>query len=118
MLDFFRDAFLEHKGIDAAEAHKQRVEKREQAKLARFIFSKKSKVIIFAIVALFLPLATTQIVNNFGTDPITVLAHSVLLLIATTVCVCLLTGRKQGEVIALVGSVLFIVIAYINVLAR
>jgi len=118
MFDFFRDIVLENKGIDTKEMHKQRMEKREQMKLSRFIFSKKTKVTICIIGALFLLFASLQIANLWSVDYVAVLINFILSLIAIAVCICLMTGRKKCEIVALTGSVLFIIVAYGSVIIR
>jgi hypothetical protein len=120
MFGFFRDIALELKGIDTTKAKKERDEKLEQEKLNRFIFSKGVKRTIIILGIIYIPLSILSIVgiiseaSYFNADvAFLIIRNIVLMLLSISICVALLIGKKNGEIFALIGSLIFVVLMYL-----
>lgn len=117
MFDWFRDIGLELGGIDSKAAKKERMEKREQKKLNRFIFTGGMKVLIIVLGVLYLFLSGSMIialrsVDNSAPQIVKYIAMSIVDMV---VIISLIFGKKKGEMIALVGVFLFVVGLFLSV---
>ena len=120
MFDFFRDIIQEAGGIDTAKAKKQREEQREIEKLSRYIFSAKLKrfMLIIGISYLFFSVLMIATVWNVPSNIYVIAKYVVLAIIDIIVCVALLKGAKKGEIVALIGGLIFILLLYASIFIR
>ena len=116
MFDWFRDVAEEMGGIDSEAAKKERLAKKEKAKLNRFIFTKTSRAIVIAVGVLYLVSAGSVIIGMKATGYIAplIVKFAVLSIVDIGVIVSLITGKKKGEIAALIGCFIFIVILYLS----
>jgi len=114
MFEFFRDAINEVNGIDVKAAKHLKNEEYEREKLNRFIFSKKSKAIIFIIGISYFLYAGMMIAMliNTGINPLYIIKYIILSMLDIIVCLCLLIGSKKFEIVALIGVIIFLFLLY------
>ena len=118
MFDFFKDVYLEMKGLDINQVQTARDEAREQKKLSRYIFSKGAKTFITVCGVLYLFLAISMLcylwVQSGSYQHIT--KYSLMSIYVIAVLAFLLSGSKKGEIIALVGCFMFVVLLYTSLI--
>ena len=114
MFDWFREAGEELSGIDSVAAHRERMEKLRQKKLNRFIFSGMAKGIIIALGLLYLAEQMAVMAIFIGMEETkvtcTYIVKAVLLsVIDVCVMIALISKKRQGEIVALVGIIVFVI---------
>lgn len=111
MFDWFREMGEELGGIDSVASKKERMEKREQKKLNRFIFSSGMKILIIALGVLYVVMAGSMIVALKGTAEATpyIFKYAIMSIVSLVIIFALIFGKKKGEIVALVGSFIFVV---------
>jgi len=125
MFEYFRDIANEMNGIDMKAARLEREERLAQEKLSRFIFSKKIRrtVVVICCVSIFISISIIAVAvntyreNYVGNENIfpVVIWNVLLIIISVIVGVSLLNGTKKGELIALVGSFIYVVLLYATI---
>jgi len=134
MFDFFKDAYLESKGVDVAAAKAQQREQERRARLSYYIFSPKSRTTVYVIALLFCVVAGLGIYQLSSAVPAPadalprLLRYILQLLLALGVCACLIVSSflladveveskkdipsaiKRLELTAAIGIVIFVVI--------
>lgn len=117
MFDWFREMGEELVGIDSKAAKKERMEKREQKKLNRFLFSKGSKVLVIILGIIYLIMAGSIISALKGTPKFIpyIVKYLFMAIIDLVVIFALIFGKRKGEIIALVGCFIFVVCLFISV---
>ena len=118
MFDFFKEVYLEAKGVDveALKAEKKKI--KEEQKKNKFIFSRSSKIIIYVFGLVYLLIAGLNIflMKDFGGANVYYIMRFLFLSICDiAVLVCLAIGKKQTEVAALILVVVFIITQYLGV---
>lgn len=118
MFDFLRDIYLETHGINSAAAEKIRNEKYETKRLNRYIFSNKMRVLVYILGLLYIVLAVSNIRLQKAADNYELLCirYVGLVFIDIATCICLISGRRKGEIIALIGIVLFVLINFLTIM--
>ena len=116
MFDFFKDVYLEARGIDSDVAKAERDARLEEKKKSRFIFSKGGKLIVFAFGIFYLIVSALNISVLKSTGALT--AGKILQIIFLSGCdiaclVCLLVGKKKTEIAALILVIVFVVAFYL-----
>lgn len=117
MFDWFREVGEELRGIDSAAAKKERMEKQEQKKIDRFIFSRGAKalIIVLGLLYIIMTICTIGVVKNMAENAVAFIVKSILMsIIAIVVIFALLVGKKKGEIVALVGTFIFVVGMYLS----
>lgn len=111
MFEWFREIGEEIGGIDSAAAKKERLEKKELKKTNRYIFSSGTKALIIVLGAVYLLMAGTMIVTLKGMPETTlqIVKYALMSIIDIVVLFSLIFGKKKGEIIALVGGIIFVV---------
>lgn len=112
MFDWFIEMGLEMSGVDTVAAKKERMEKREQKKLNRYIFSYGMKVLIIAMGILYVAMAGSVIImlrTLFLNATAQIVKYVLMSVDAIVVIFALLVGKKKGEIVALVGVFIFVV---------
>ena len=115
MFDFFRDIALELSGVDSKDAERQRKEKQEEKRKDRFIFSHGVKVLVYIFGVLYLITGATAITvakTNGALNALMILRFIALTLLDVSSVVCLATGKKKAEIVALILIVMFVLIQY------
>lgn len=115
MFDFFRDMALELCGVDSENAEKQRKEKREAKRKDRFIFSQSVKVLVYVFGILYLIVGgfTISVAKTNGAlNALMILRFVALTLLDVSSIVCLATGKKKAEIVALILIIFFVLIQY------
>ncbi|BAL01881.1 hypothetical protein OBV_p-00260 (plasmid) [Oscillibacter valericigenes Sjm18-20] len=117
MFDWFRYVAEEMGGIDSEAAKRERLEKKEKAKLNRFIFTKLSKAIVIAAGVLYLSSAGAAVfaMKSTGYSIPFIVKFFVLSVVDIGVIISLVTGKKKGEIAALIGCFVFVVILYLSI---
>lgn len=118
MFDWFREMGEELSGIDSTAAKKERMEKREQKKIECFIFTKKNKVLIIVMGIIYLLMSWNMIMllNGMEKSDIYIIKYIIMDLIDIAVIFALICGKRKGEIIALIGSFIFVVGLFFSVL--
>ena len=118
MFDFFKDMFHELGGVDTKATKMLRDEKREQEKLSRFLFTKGMKAFIYVVGASYLLFASAMVAASMGIvdNSFYLIKYAVLIMIDIAICMCLLTGTRKGEIAAIVGGLLFVMLMFATVL--
>lgn len=117
MFDFFKDMGLELKGIDSNAAKKERMEKREQKKLNRFIFSRGAKALVITMGVLYIFMAGSMIIalkDVTGATP-HIVKYIAMSIADLVVIVALIFGKKKGEIVALVVAFIFVVGLFLSI---
>ena len=111
MFDWFREVGEELGGIDSVAAKKERLEKKEQKKLNRFIFSNTTKAIFIVCGVLYLVTAGSMIFALKGTEEALpyIAKYIFMSIVDIVVLFALIIGKKKGEIVALVGTFIFVV---------
>ena len=112
MLDWFREIAEELSGIDSSAAKKERVVKREQKKSNRFIYSPGMKIVTIFLSILYIVLAISMIRalrEQPGDTTIQIVKYVLMSILASVVSFSLIFGRKKGEIVAIIGTYIFVV---------
>jgi len=111
MFEWFRDMGHELSGLDSRATKKERMEKREQKKLNRFIFTGGTKALIIALGVLYIVMAGSMIIALRGVEETAphIVKYIAMSIIDLVVIFSLIFGKKKGEIIALVGAFVFVV---------
>lgn len=115
MFDFFSDMIWELRGFDSAQIRAAKNEKREARKKARYIFSKKAKIIVITVAAIYVAYAIFSIAAMWGHEggSTQIIKNTLTAIIAVFVIVCLFLQKKVFELLALAGSLAFAVAFYL-----
>lgn len=118
MFDWFREIGEELGGIDSATAKKERMEKREQERLNKFIFTRNMKMLIISLGVLYIIMAgsTIKMLITAAGSTLLIMKYIVMMLNAAAVIFALCFGKKKGEMIALVGVFIFIVLLFLSIM--
>lgn len=122
MFDFFRDMALEAMGKDSVEEERKRKEKRELERKKYCIFSRNTRIVIFAFGILYLVMGGTSLFASrqsmvgvtVGIGVFKYIKYAFLSAIDVAAMVCLLTGKKKAEIAALVLVIIFVVFMYVS----
>lgn len=111
MFDWINDMVREANGIDSRAAKLERKEKNELKKSKKYIYSKSMKILTFSLGIIYILLAVFTIVALIknSSDMTNIIKYVMLALIDFVVLFSLIIGKKKGEIIAVIGSGLFIV---------
>lgn len=116
MFDFFKYMKDEMLGIDAELAYKERKEQQEREKEERYIFTNKAKAITIVMAAVYIMIAFLMIIALKNSEsPLFIIQYIFKALIAVGVIISLLVGKKRGEIVALSGIALFIILLLVSV---
>lgn len=115
--DLLRDITLEMMGIDSKLAEREREEKkqiRENKKNEKFIFSKKTKAIIFIFGILYLVIGGFNMRYIKGHENVVLVILKFILLSAVDIVglICLAIGKRKTEIAAFVLVIIFIFAMY------
>jgi len=101
MFEFFQEAYLESKGVDMVSAQKQRKEKYRLSRLSYFLFSPKTKILVYVFGALYVAFAVYGMYGALHGDSDTaalrVLRYALLIAVDLFVCVCLAVSKYQMD---------------------
>ncbi len=116
MFEFFKDTLNEYRGIDIQKVKEERRKKQEQEREERFIFSRKSKVIIVTIGVLYLVMAflVISIYKSHANAVGTIVVYSVLSVIDIGTIISIIVGKRTGEIIGLVGVIAFMLLLFFS----
>lgn len=104
MFDFFREMGEEFRGIDSASTQKKRMEKKQQKKLNRFIFSDHMKLVLILLNLLYIfTQVSIMILTKMKYTP-----SIMIFIIAIIIVFSLIFGKKKGEIIAIIGMFIFV----------
>ena len=112
MFDFFREMGEELAGIDSDAARKHRKEKAEQKKLDRFIYTRGMKTltitlgILYVLIAVSAIIALRTIASGAGLQ---IVKYIFMSIVAIVVIFALIFGKKKGEIVAVIGTFIFVV---------
>lgn len=117
MFDWFMDTAMELRGIDVNATKRAMEEKKRQERESRFIFSSKAKVITISMGCLYLLMTGSLLFATKGEGvSLTYIIKSIFLsLIDIVAIVAILTGKKKGEIVALVLVFIFVVTLYLSI---
>jgi len=116
LIGYLKEILQENRGINTIKAAQELEEKKAAEKLKRYIYSNNVKRFSYIVGVSYLILATINIAVLCGTgNVIGIIKHIVLIGIDIFVCILLMTRKKQGEIFALIGSFVFLVILYTSV---
>ena len=118
MFDFFKDVYLEAKGIDSDAIKKERLQIKNKTKEKKYIFSSKTKVliIILGIVYFFISTASLSILK-FQKDMIMLsIKFLILSIMDLAIITCLMIPKKKAEIIALIIIIVFVIITYFSII--
>ena len=118
VFDFFRDMALELSGVDSEKAEREREEKRKIKKKNQFIFSAKSKIIIYAFGILYLVIGGINMTHLRGQERIAALILKFVFLSAVDIAglICLTMRKRKTEIAALILIIIFVIVMYITTL--
>lgn len=116
MFDFFRDIALEMNGIDSEHAEREREKIKRKKKEENFIFSRRTKVIIFIFGILYLIIGAINITYIKEQENIIPYVLKIVFLSAVDISglICLATGKRKAEVAALILIIVFMAVMYIT----
>lgn len=118
MFDFLKDIILEVNGIDSEAVKEEEKIAQEKKKKDRFIFSKKMKIFIFIFGIIYLLLAGFNIATIKAVGGLNLyigMRFIVLILMDVSCMVCLVIGKKQTEIAALILIIIFILTQYFSI---
>jgi len=117
MFDWFRDMGHELSGLDSQATKRERIEKREQKKLNRFIFTGGTKALIIALGVLYIVMAGSMVIELRGIEETAshIAKYIAMSIIAIVVIFSLIIGKKKGEIIALAGTFIFVVGLFLSI---
>lgn len=117
MFDFFKDMYLELEGIDREAIEEKEREKSEKKKNEKIIFSRGTKIIVYAVGILYLIMSISIIYLAVRTKTVNaymVLRYAVIDLIDIACLICLTIKKKKTEIAALVLMIAFMVVQYLT----
>ena len=111
MFDWISDMVREANGIDSRAAKLERKEKNELKKSKKYIYSKSMKILTFSLGVIYILLAVFTVVTLIknSSDMTNIIKYIILALIDFVVLFSLIIGKKKGEVVAVIGSGLFVI---------
>ena len=123
MFDFFKEMTLELFGTDSDSVREIEKEKAEEKRKSRFIFSKTTKVVVYVLGVLYLAIGGFGIYVSLQVAKLTqdatagsniwrYVKYGFLSLIDIAAMSCLFSGKKKGEIVALVLILVFVVTMY------
>lgn len=118
MFEFFKDMYLELKGIDSAAAAEERRRQEAEKQKRRFIFSGSAKVLTFVVGILYLLIAGILIALMVETGSLSIdkiVCNAFLILCDLATLICLAVGKKKTEIAALILIGVFMLMMYISV---
>ena len=119
MFEFFRDVLQEAKGIDTNTLKMIRAGEMEEkkAKNKRFIFSKRMKIVVYVLGALYLLTSIPIMMMAGGVENVLLYTavNGTLVAVDIAVCVCLVVGKRKGEIAALIGVIVFFLLLYASI---
>lgn len=117
MFEYFRDIYLESQGIDCLAAEKIRNEKKEIKRLERYLFTKKMKALVIVLGIIYLAIAGGNLYALKGSSDmwLVYLRYGGLSALDIAICMALIFGKKKGEIVAIIGIFIFILINYLAV---
>lgn len=120
LFDWFREVGEELCGIDSESARKQRMEKKEQKKVDCFIFSRGTKIAVILLGLLYVVMAGSTILALKGLPGVglIILKYVLMSVLAIAVVFALLFGKKKGEIVALAGAFVFVVVLFLSTVLR
>lgn len=113
MFDFFRDMAKELKGNNRVVPPDKTVKPKEKT-----MFPKWAKTITYVFGFLYLLMAIPQIIliasggGEVGKMMFSIVVYALQIIIDLIVLISLILGKKKGEIVAIVGIILFVVIMY------
>jgi fatty acid desaturase len=111
MFDFFRDMVNEARGLDTDKMKLEKQQIQERKKESYYIFSKSMRNWFIGLAALYVCVAAFSISAFYSSGAMSVsllLQFVVKAILAIVVIVALFTRKKDGEIVALVATFLFI----------
>lgn len=116
MFDFFKYVADEIRGVDTETIKKEKKEREEKEKANRIIFSKKAKIIICACAIMYILLTLATVTALRGSLAVTLILFYVLrMMIALGIVISILIGKKQGEITALIGIMIFFLLMFLGI---
>lgn len=117
MFEYFKDVAQELSGIDTDAAKKLKIEKAEEEKKNRFIFSKsmKTMVIVFGGLYLLLAISTIAAIKDLNKPFTDCISYLILGLLDIVALFSLIFGKKKGEIIALISAFLFVCGLFVSI---
>ena len=115
MFDFIKYVRDEINGIDTVVAEREMREKRLMEKQNRFIFTKRSKIIValFGVLYLLVAIMGIYFIKTNNSPFMLLVKYFILVTIDIVVLVSLcINNNKKAEIIALTGSILFVVLNF------
>lgn len=117
MFDFFKEIYLEAKGVDVKALNDEKKREREEKKKNKLIFSTSTKIIIYVFGILYLFVAGVSIVllkESGSLDLYNVIRFIFISLCDIAALICLAVGKKKTEIAALILIVLFMITQYFS----
>ncbi len=110
MFDWFKDVVEELNGIDSSYEKEKKLSKVKKQNTKYYIFSKKIKALIISLGLIYLVMIaiTIGIINDFYNYKIFVVKSIALMIIDLITIGCISFGKKKGEIIALIGIIIFV----------
>lgn len=113
MLDFFRDIYLEAKGIDCNQAQLERIKRKKEKEQNKIILSSGVKTLIYILGVLFL-------ISGVGTFPFIfkwgnwfyIIRNTIQIILDVAILICVSIHKKKTEIIAIVLIGIFIMLQY------
>ena len=118
MFEFFKDMYLELKGIDSEAAAEERRRKEDEKRKNRFIFSGSAKAVTFVVGILYLVIAGILIALMVETGALNIaklICYVFLILCDLSALICLAVGNKKTEIAAVILIGIFILMMYFSV---
>lgn len=118
MFDFFKEAYLESKGLDVEKIKAEKISGREMKKKDKFIFSGNTKIIVYIFGIIYLLITGLNIflvkesveINAYG------FVHYVFLPICDIAAlISLAIKNKRAEIVALILILAFIIVQYLGI---
>ncbi|MBD5403021.1 hypothetical protein HDR58_09560 [bacterium] len=117
MFDWFREIGEELGGIDSVAAKKERMEKKEKERLNTFIFSGKMKLLIICLGILYIIMSGSTIKTLIAEGRIAIIIKRIVMMInAAIVIFALCFGKKKGEIVALIGAFIFVLLLFLSII--
>lgn len=117
MFDWFREVGEELGGIDSMEAKKERLERKESERVNKFIISRRMKFFIISMGVLYIVMAGSTVKTFFNAANIFLMIKYIVMMIdAVIVIFALIFGKQKGELVALVGIFLFLLLLFLSII--
>jgi len=115
MFDYIKEEIRRVRGIDAAPVSKKR--DGQKGKKGKPLYSASFKVVTYIIFSLYLIVSVSNIFFlSIHTSFLSLFINIFLTLLAAAICVFLILSRKTFEILALTGTLLFVVILYLSMI--